>query len=168
MTHHSVTRRTTVAMAALAVMGAVSAASDATAQSAAPDSPKAKSVVSLVDQAAALVDAKGKAAFADFRQKGSEWFHGDTYVFVLDLNGVELCNGPRPDLEGKNLLGLKDRNGKAFHQAFVDTVKAHGAGWVDYLWPKPGTDTPVQKWSYVKAVTVDGTPALLGVGIYLD
>ena len=71
-------------------------------------------------------------------------------------------------LEGKNLLGLKDKNGKAFHKAFVETVQTHGAGWVDYMWPKPGTDKPVRKWSYVKAVTVDGTSALLGVGIYLD
>ena len=168
MKQQPISRRTAIGMTALAVMGTLSAARKVRAQSAAPDSPKAKSVVSLVDKAAALVDTKGKSAFADFRQNGSEWFHADTYVFILDLNGVELFNAPRPDLEGKNLIGLKDKTGKAFHQAFVDTVKAHGAGWVDYLWPKPGTDTPMQKWSYVKAVTVDGTPALLGVGMYLD
>ena len=43
-----------------------------------------------------------------------------------------------------------------------------GAGWVDYLFPKPGETTPSHKWTYVKRVTIDGAPALLGAGFYPD
>jgi hypothetical protein len=37
-----------------------------------------------------------------------------------------------------------------------------------YMWPKAGGTQPLQKWSYVKAVTVDGTPAYVGAGFYQD
>jgi cytochrome c len=52
----------------------------ATAQQAPPSSDKARQIETLVDKAAALIDSKGKAAFAEFRVKDSEWFHGDTYL----------------------------------------------------------------------------------------
>jgi cytochrome c len=46
------------------------------------------------------------------------------------------------------------------------SVQAKGAGWVDYMWPKPGQNEPSQKWSYVKAVTLDGVAGYLGAGFY--
>ena len=84
------------------------------------------------------------------------------------MNGNELFSAAAPQNEGKNLIDLKDKNGKEFHKAFIAVVQKEGAGWVDYMWPKPGTDKPVQKWSYVKRVDVEGTPALLGIGVYLN
>ena len=36
----------------------------------------------------------------------------------------------------------------------------------DYMFPKPGQSQPLQKWTYVKAVNVDGTPAFVGAGFY--
>jgi methyl-accepting chemotaxis protein len=44
----------------------------------------AKQIVAAVDKAASPTNAKGKSVFADFRQKGSEWFNGDLYLFVAD------------------------------------------------------------------------------------
>jgi hypothetical protein len=38
--------------------------------------------------------------------------------------------------------------------------------WVAYMFPKPGQSQPSQKWSYVKAITMDGTPGLIGAGFY--
>jgi cytochrome c len=35
-----------------------------------------------VNKAAVIVDAKGKAALSEFREKGSEWFSGELYVFA--------------------------------------------------------------------------------------
>jgi cytochrome c len=37
-----------------------------------PDSEKAREIVALIDKAAALIDAKGKSVFAEFRKPGSE------------------------------------------------------------------------------------------------
>jgi hypothetical protein len=37
---------------------------------------------------------------------------------------------------------------------------------MNYMWPKAGQTKPLQKWSYVKAVSVDGKPAYVGAGFY--
>ena len=67
-------------------------ATSAMAQSSPPPSSKAQETEALVNKAAALINAKGRAAFSEFRVKGTEWFHGDTYLFAYDLKGNVLLN----------------------------------------------------------------------------
>ena len=129
-----------------------------------PESEQAKQIVALVEKAAALIDSKGRSIFPEFRK--GEWRTGDTYLFVNDLKGMVLLNPAFPELEGKDLSGRKDSNGKLFFLEFLKVVQSKGSGWVDYMFPKPGQSQPSQKWSYVKAVNVDGTPAFVGAGFY--
>jgi cytochrome c len=132
-----------------------------------PASEKARHIEALVNRAAALVERDGRqAAFARFRTRGTEWFHDDTYLFAYDMQLTVLLNPAFPQREGTNLRGERDANGKAMHDEFVTVVKARGAGWVDYVFPKPGTTEPVKKWAYVKGVTLDGTPGIIGSGFY--
>src|ERR1700759_1980061 len=84
----------------------------AAAQQAPPASDKARQIETLVDKAAALIDIEGKAAFSAFRGKDSEWFHGDTYLFVYDLKSDVLLNPAFPAREGTKVTGQKDANGK--------------------------------------------------------
>jgi methyl-accepting chemotaxis protein len=135
-------------------------------QQASPTSEQAKRIEALVNKAAALIDGKGKAAFADFRVKDSEWFHGDTYLFVYDLKSNVLLNPAFPAREGTQVTGQKDANGKLFHDAIIQTAETNGSGWVDYMFPKPGQTQPSQKWAYVKAVKIDGVPGLVASGFY--
>jgi len=120
----------------------------------------------LVNEAAVLVDAKGKTAFSELPMKGSKWFHGDTYLFANDLKGDVLLNPAFPAREGTNVSGQKDANGKLFHDAIIRTAESTGSGWVDYMFPKPGQTKPSQKWAYVKAVKIDGVPGLIAAGFY--
>jgi methyl-accepting chemotaxis protein len=136
------------------------------AQSSPPPSEQAKQVEALVNKAAALIDSEGKAAFSEFRVKDSEWLHGDTYVFVYDLESNVLLNPGIPAREGTKVTGLKDVNGKLFHDAMIQTAETRGSGWVDYMSPKPGQTQPSRKWTYVKAVKIDGVPGLVGSGFY--
>jgi hypothetical protein len=131
-----------------------------------PDSARAQEVEALVNKAAALIDAHGKAAFPELRTKGSEWFHGDTYLFAYDLNGNVLLNPAFPAREGTNVSGQKDANGKLFHDAIIQTAESRGSGWVDYMFPKPGQSEPSQKWAFVEAVKIDGVPGLVASGFY--
>ena len=135
-------------------------------QQAPPESEKSKQIVVLVEKAAALIDRKGKSAFSEFRKTGSEWFNGDTYLLSNDMKGMELFNAAFPKLEGTDVSGLKDPNGKLLVAEMIKVAQSKGSGWVDYMWPKPGQSQPSQKWTYIKAVTVDGTPALVGAGFY--
>ncbi|OOG57562.1 cache domain-containing protein [Polaromonas sp. C04] len=138
----------------------------ANAQQSPPASDRAMQVEMLVNKAAALIDSKGKAAFSEFRVKDSEWFHGDTYLFVYDLQANVLLNPAFPAREGTRVTGQKDANGKLFHDAMIQTAETRGSGWVDYMFPKPGQTQPSQKWAYVKAVKIDGTPGLVASGFY--
>jgi cytochrome c len=131
-----------------------------------PSSEKAKQIEALVNKAAAMVDEQGKAAFIEFRKRGSEWWSGDTYLFAYDPNLNVLLNPAFPEREGKNMTGDKDKNGKAFHDEFMKLVKSKGSGWVDYWLPKPRQTQPSQKWSYVRAIKIDGGTGIIGAGFY--
>jgi cytochrome c len=146
--------------------GLLGTAAPAFPQQSPPPSEQVKKIEALVDKAAALVNSKGKAAFAEFRKEGSEWWFGETYLFAYDMNLNVLLVVAFPENEGKNQTGKKDSNGKLYHDEFVKVVQSKGSGWVDYMFPKPGQTQPSQKWSYVKAVKVDGVPALIGAGFY--
>ena len=146
--------------------GLCGTASSAFSQSSPPPSEKAMQIEALVNRAAALIERKGKAAFADFRVKDSEWFHGDTYLFVYDLPSYVLLNPAFPAREGTKVSGQKDANGKLFHDAIIQTAETKGSGWVDYMFPKPGQTQPSQKWAYVKAVQIDGVAGLVASGFY--
>jgi len=136
------------------------------AQESPPTSEKAKQIEALVNKAAALIESKGKAIFPELRKKDSEWFHGDTYLFVYDLKSNVLFNAAFPAREGTNTTGQKDANGKLFHHEFIQMAESKGSGWVDYMFPKPGQTQPSRKWAYVKAVKVDGVPSLVASGFY--
>jgi len=153
-----------VLVCATLVMMAI--ANPVNAQQSPPTSEKAKQIEALVIKAASLIDKNGKAAFAEFRKKDSEWFHGDTYLFVYDLKGNVLLNPAFPQREGTNVTGQKDAKGKLFHQEIIQVAETKGSGWVDYMFPKPGQNEPSQKWTYVKKVTVDGVPGLVASGFY--
>ena len=157
---------TKVILLGLALTVSLAAASPASSQEAPPPSEKAKQTEALVNKAAALIDKNGKAALAEFRKKDSEWFDGDTYLFSYDMNANVLLNPAFPKREGTNVHGQKDAKGKLFHDEMIKTAETKGSGWVDYMFPKPGQTEPSQKWTYVKRVTIDGVPGLVGSGFY--
>ncbi|HME45377.1 MAG TPA: cache domain-containing protein [Syntrophorhabdales bacterium] len=136
------------------------------AQQSPPASEQAKRIETMVNKAAALVESKGKAAFSEFRKRDSEWWFGQTYLFVYDKDMNVLFNPAFPEREGTNVHGDKDVNGKLFHDEFMKLIRTKGSGWVDYMFPKPGQTAPSQKWSYVKGVNVEGGLGLIGAGFY--
>jgi len=92
----------------------------------------------------------------------------DTYVFVDDINAVELVNPAQPSLEGKNLYDVTDINGKFVVREYVDAALKNGTAWVDYVWYRPGDNTPAQKLTYVRRVEHKGETYIVGAGLYLD
>jgi signal transduction histidine kinase len=67
---------------------------------------------------------------------------------------------------GNNLVGLKDAKGKRLFVVMNDLVSEKGEGWVEYYWPKPGSDDSVRKISFVKKATLpDGTDVVVGSGL---
>ena len=93
--------------------------------------------------------------------------YGDNeYFWINDMDSRMVMHPIRPELDGTDLSAIKDPTGKALFVAFVQEVKAHGDGMVDYMWPKPGSAEPVRKVSYVKGFQPWGW--VLGSGVYVD
>ena len=93
-------------------------------------------------------------------------FGDNDYVFVSDLAVRSVMHPIKPELDGKDLSALRDPNGVALFVEFAKVVRAQGAGFVPYHWPRPGQSVPVAKISYVKGFAPWGW--VVGSGIYLD
>jgi len=93
-------------------------------------------------------------------------YEGGNYLWINDYHPTMVMHPTKPELDGKDLSETRDPDGKALFVAMADTVKAGGAGFVAYRWPKPGFAQPVPKLSYVKGFEPWGW--ILGTGIYID
>lgn len=128
-----------------------------------------RELVALVKDAAKEVRMKGEAAFDDFRVAGSRWRHGETYIFVLGINGNMIVH-PDPQMEGTNQLELKDVNGKPIIRGLLAAATSFpdkSEGWYHYEWPVPGDMLPRWKSSYVQLVTTpSGKSYVVGCGMY--
>ncbi len=93
-------------------------------------------------------------------------YAGKEYFWINDMD-VRLITHPfKPELNGKDVSGVKDPDGNAVFVRFVNTVKKDGAGYLSYLWPKPGMEKPVEKVSYVTGFKPWGW--VIGSGLYMD
>lgn len=93
--------------------------------------------------------------------------YGDKgYFWINDMHPTMIMHPFNPELDGKDLTDLKDITGKRFCLEYVETVKKNKAGFVYYLWPKPGFTKPEPKLAYVKGFEPWGW--IIGSGMYLD
>jgi methyl-accepting chemotaxis protein len=88
------------------------------------------------------------------------------YFWINDLQDTMVMHPIKPELNGKKLDQIKDKNGKLLFVEFNNTVKTKGSGFVDYLWPKPGSEEGVPKISFVMGFEPWGW--VIGSGIYID
>jgi methyl-accepting chemotaxis protein len=93
-------------------------------------------------------------------------YNGEDYFWINDFGPRMVMHPTKPELEGKDLGGSKDPSGKALFLEMVAVAKADGAGFVDYMWPRPGSTEPVDKVSYVRSFAPWGW--IVGSGIYVD
>ena len=88
------------------------------------------------------------------------------YYFVYDNDGTNLVLGPKPQLEGKNLIGIKDKKGAFLVKDLID-IANKGGGFYTYWWDKPGRENePARKLSY--AAKVPNWGWMIGTGFYID
>ncbi|MBB4952795.1 methyl-accepting chemotaxis protein [Agrobacterium vitis] len=90
----------------------------------------------------------------------------DGYFWINDLNGIMVAHAAKPALNNTSVLGMKDPNGVFIFQEFIKVAKASGEGYVDYMWPKPGSEQPVGKNSHVILFAPWGW--IVGTGVYND
>ncbi|HET7832780.1 MAG TPA: cache domain-containing protein [Gallionella sp.] len=124
-------------------------------------------VVDAVTAAVGQIEKHGRATFPLFHDPAGPFIVKDAYIFVFDMNGIDLVNPGFPNLEGRNLMDLKDTQGKQLVREMFRVVQNSGSGWVDYMWPKPGDSVSTQKSAYVAKAKVGDQWMLVGCGVYL-
>jgi hypothetical protein len=132
------------------------------------DHPMApESVTAKVNEACALLEKEGQAAFPKFSGKGSPFLYEGTYVWIHSLNHCKMLVHPiKFKMVGCNLVSVKDIKGKRLFAVMNDLVREKGEGWVEYYWPKPGSEDAVHKVSFVKKCRLpDGTEVVVGSGL---
>jgi signal transduction histidine kinase len=124
-------------------------------------------VVDMVQDAVGQIEKNGEEAFSLFHDRTGPFIAKDAYIFVIDPSGVDLVNPAFPNLEGRNILDVKDTHGKKLIRDMLQVVQTSGSGWVDYMWPKPGESVSTQKSAYVSKAKMGDKWVLVGCGVYL-
>jgi signal transduction histidine kinase len=124
-------------------------------------------VVDAVKDAVGQIEKNGTAAFPLFHDPAGSFIAKDSYIFVFDRKGIDLVNPAFPNLEGRNLMDLKDTHGKQLIREMFKVVETSGSGWVDYMWPKPGDSAPTLKSAYVSKAKMGDQWVVVGSGVYL-
>jgi methyl-accepting chemotaxis protein len=98
------------------------------------------------------------------QQVGALRYGDGNYIWVNDLTPTMVMHPIHSDLDGAPLADYEDPTGKRFFVEMAETARASGGGFVDYLWPKPGTEKAIAKTSYVMLYEPWGW--VLGSGFY--
>jgi signal transduction histidine kinase len=117
----------------------------------------------LVKKAIAFIKANGKdKAFAEFGNPKGQFTMKDLYIFVYDMNGKVLAHGQNPKMVGKEMIDMKDADGKEFVKERVEIAKSKGKGWQDYKFTNPQTKQIEPKSSYIEKYE----DMIVGCGVY--
>ena len=125
-----------------------------------------KEVIEKIKKAAELLKDQGEKALDIFRNPSSEFTWKDSYLFIMDLEkSLVLCNPAFPEREGGNIREHLDWNKKMYGLELCETAN-NGGGWIEFMWPKPGTQNPLRKLAFV--YPVPGYRYTVCAGIYDD
>lgn len=132
-----------------------------------PDSgiATADEVVAKVERAVALMRRDEDAGLDAIADPSGEFVWKDTYIFVVDCEADRVVVNPAfPERVGGDIKQHTDYAGYQYGLALCETAAKPDGGWIDYVWLRPGSSTPIRKSSYVRSVP--GTNYQLGAGIY--
>ncbi len=121
-------------------------------------------VVENVRKAAELLKKQGETGLKIVSDPTSEFNTGDDYIFIIDVEKSLVVSNPRfPERTGGNIREHLDWN-KEHYGVRLCEVAMQGGGWIEFVWPKPGTTEGVRKISYI--YPIPGLRYTVCAGIY--
>ena len=125
-------------------------------------------IVEMCKKAETLLLTNKEAGIAEIANNEGQFVWKNTYVFLMDFEGNMLAHPMIPQLTEKGpLFHVADKNPdkpKMIFVEFVDIARKNGEGWIWYMWPKPNSREPADKFTYIRRVGF--TDMLVGAGIY--
>ena len=117
----------------------------------------------MAKKAVQLIKTEGKErAFIEINNPKGKFVDRDLYIFVYDTAGKCVAHGFNPKMIGKDLLEMKDKDGKYFVKERIEIAKTKGKGWQDYKFTDPITKRIEPKSAYVERIE----DVIVGCGIY--
>ncbi|NBV89047.1 MAG: histidine kinase [Betaproteobacteria bacterium] len=135
-----------------ALLAVVAATSLLASPAIASDRASKAEAEAMVKKAVAHVKSKGESAYADFTAPSKSFVDRDLYIVVYGLDGKCLAHGQNAKQVGKDLLNLKDPDGKLFVKERVELAQSKGAFWQDYKFTDPLTKAIMPKQMYCEKV----------------
>jgi len=138
---------------------------------------RATELISITDTA----QSQANAAYAEFQAGtlsedaakakalqaiGNTRYRGNEYLFVLDQTGTMVMHPIKPEMNGVDQTKAADANGKPIFADMVALSKTSGSGLIEYVWPKAGSENPVDKMSYITTFAPWGW--IIGTGVYMN
>jgi len=126
--HKLLVTRTLIA----ALLGATALASHASGNATAAEA------TAMVKKGVAFIKANGKdKGYAEISNKSGQFNDRDLYLTVYAMDGTVRAHGANEKMIGKNLIDLKDVDGKAFVKERVELAAAKPSFWQDYKFTNP-------------------------------
>lgn len=123
----------------------------------------ADEATAMAKKAIAYLKANGKEkTFAEINDPHGQFTDRDLYVVVYDLNGKNLAHGLNPRMIGKDLIDIRDGDGKYYMRERLEIAKTKGKGWQDYKFLDPLSKKIEPKSMYIEKVD----DVIVGCGIY--
>jgi signal transduction histidine kinase len=114
----------------------------------------------MLEKAMDALKADKAAALDAFNSGQSPYTDRDLYVFCANaFDGVTTAH---PVNKGKLIKDFKDVKGFAFGEEIMNTATEGTISEITYMWPRPGSDEPVEKVSFF----TKASDQICGVGYY--
>ena len=105
--------------------------------------------VAMVQKGVTFIKANGTAkGYAEITSKQSQFRDRDLYLVVYGLDGIVRAHGQNEKMVAKNLIALKDVDGKEFVKERVELGRSRQTFWQDYKFTNPMTKKIQPKQMY--------------------
>lgn len=136
--------RQLLAAVAIAAAGMTGTAASAAAERATPAEAEA-----MVRKGVAYMKANGRdKGLAEISNNKGAFVDRDLYLTVTNMQGVNVAHGVNPKMVGKNLIDMRDSDGKEYLRERIQLAQAKGAFWQDYKFTDPITHKIQPKQMY--------------------
>ena len=98
----------------------------------------AKEAEAMVKRGVAFIKANGREkAYAEITSLQGQFRDRDLYLVVYRLDGTPQAHGANEKMVGRNLIEMKDIDGKEFVRERVELAKTRASFWQDYKFTNP-------------------------------
>jgi hypothetical protein len=136
--------RQLLAAVAIAAAGMTGTVACAAAERATPAEAEA-----MVRKGVAYMKANGRdKGLAEISNNKGAFVDRDLYLTVTNMQGVNVAHGVNPKMVGKNLIDMRDSDGKEYLRERIQLAQTKGAFWQDYKFTDPITHKIQPKQMY--------------------